>query len=127
MGEIGKVKGFLKYNGVHSDVEVVALSNDIGSGWHKEDLTVYVRDKKSSRRFHIELVIPMGENPYREFRCKKEGMTLLIESRSEKEQKFKVFCAYQLPINTESGKDALLGAHTFGVGHVQSYDDKACL
>jgi len=97
MGEMGKVQGFLNYKGVHSDTEVVALSNDVGSGWHKEDLTVYVRDKKSSRRFHVELVIPMAKNPYREFRCKKEGMTLLIESRSGKEQKFRVFCAYQLP------------------------------
>ena len=101
MGEMGKVQGFLKYKGVHSDIEVVALSNDIGSGWHKEDLTVYVRDKKNSRRFRRELVVPMGKNIYREFRCKKDEMTLLIESRSGKEQKFRVFCVYQLPTSTE--------------------------
>ena len=105
MGEMGKLTGFLKYNGVHGGIEVVALSNDIGSAWHNEDLTVYVRDKKTSRRFYRQLVIPISRGPFREFRCKKDGKTLLIETRSEEKEEFQVFCVYKLPATEQGGAD----------------------
>ena len=103
MGEMGKLTGFLKYKGVHGGVEVVALANDIGSAWHNEDLTLYVRNKKTSRRFHRQLVIPMGRGPFREFRCKKHGKTLLIETRSEEKEEFQVYCVYKLPATEQVG------------------------
>ena len=105
MTETGKHTGFLKYKGLHGGVEVVALSNDIGSAWHNEDLTVYVRDKKTSRLFHGRLAIPMGSGPFREFRCKKDGKTLLIETRSEEKEEFHVYCIYILPATEQDGAE----------------------
>lgn len=96
--ELKKESGFLKYQGEHNGVEVVALSNDIGSAQHAENLSVYFRDKKQSRKFHTHLTIPFASNPsFREFQCRKEGAVLKIETRETKSQKFKLFLTLQLP------------------------------